>query len=674
MVARRGARGDMDIEDFIHELKRRGVVRAAGWYAIVSWVAMLAVSMTAPVLLGSSSMLKPMYALALIGLPIWCGGAWLLGAGRAPAEPEPASLRLGAGGIGLLLAVSVLLVLSAALLLRGPAQRPAEARSIAVLPFASLSADPADGYFAEGVHGDIITQLARVAELKVISRSSVLPYRGATRNLREIAAELGVATVLEGSVRRADGRVRITAQLVDARTDSNLWAASYDRELTDVFAIQSEVANAIAEALSATLTDTEKAGLAERPTADAEAYDLYLRGRDYAARAARTDEDWANALAMFDQAVVRDPGFAHAHAAAAQLHARFYWFGRDRSEARLELARAAADAALRAAPGLPQAHLALGYYHYHGHRDYPQALAEFEIARRSAPNDAEVIAAIGYVQRRLSQFDAALSQLDAAIARDPLNTLLAYERGLTLFTMRRYAEADQAYLRALALGPEDLTAASDRARLHFLWRGDDAVFAELLAKAPPAAALNPAFAWARFERCLRLADAACARAAANPALPEMLELQELLVPRALLEGHALRLGGDGVGARRAFGQARALLTSALASGPDDARAWAALALVRVALGEAEPARAAARRAVELVPVERDALLGASFLLREAQVLAATGDSDAAIEALTRLLAMPAEISAASLAIDPKWTALRGDPRFIALAAGQSPQG
>jgi TolB-like protein len=664
----------MDIEQFTHELRRRGVVRAAGWYAIVSWIAMLVVSMTAPILLGSSSMLKPMYALALIGLPIWCGGAWLLGAHRADPAPEPERARLGSSGVILLSVVALLIVASAALILRGPAPRTAEARSVAVLPFASLSEDQGDAYFAEGVHGDIIAQLARVAELKVISRSSVLPYRDSTRNLREIAAELGVAAVLEGSVRRADGRVRITAQLIDATTDSHLWAESYDRELTDVFAIQSEVANAIAAALSATLTETEKASLAERPTADAEAYDLYLRGREYASRAARTDEDWANALAMFDKAVTRDPAFAHAHAAAAQLHARLYWFGRDRTAARLALARAAADAALRAAPGLPQAHLALGYYHYHGFRDYPAALAEFEVARAAAPNDAEVIAAIGYVQRRLGRFDDALAQIDAAISRDPRNTLLAYERGLTLFTMRRYAEADQAYLRALTLGPEDLAAAGDRGRMHFIWQGDDAVLAETIAKAPATAALDPAFAWVRFERCLRLADARCAVEAANPALPEMLELQELLVPRAYLEGHALRLGRDAGGARRAFGTARNLLIAHLATAAEDARAWAALGLVRSALDERAEARAAAQRAVELVPVERDALLGANYLRRQAQVLSALGDHATALDLVERLLAMPAELSAVALAADPMWQALRGQPRFDALIAMHRPQG
>jgi len=662
----------MDIEQFTHELKRRGVVRAAGWYGIVSWIAMLVVSMTAPILMGSTSLLKPMYALVLIGLPIWCGGAWLLGARRPEPEPEPERARLGRGGVLVLSVVAVLIVASAALILQGPKHRTAEARSVAVLPFASLSEDPADAYFAEGVHGDIIAQLARVAELKVISRSSVLPYRDNTRNLREVAAELGVAAVLEGSVRRAGGRVRISAQLIDAATDSHLWAETYDRELNDVFAIQSEVANSIAHALSATLTDTEKAGLAERPTADAEAYDLYLRGREYASRAARTDEDWANALAMFEQAVSRDPAFAHAHAAAAQLHARFFWFGRDRTPARLAAARAAADAALRAAPGLPQAHLALGYYHYHGFRDYPKALAEFEVARAAAPNDAEVIAAIGYVQRRLGRFDEALAQIDAAIARDPLNTLLAYERGLTLFTMRRYAEADQAYLRALALGPEDLAAAGDRGRMHFLWRGDDAVLAETIAKAPVAAALDPAFAWVRFERCLRLADARCAAEAANPALPEMLELQELLVPRAYLEGHAARLNGDATGARRAFGAARNLLVAHLATAPEDARAWAALGMVWVALDERDQARGAAERAVTLVPVERDALLGASYLRRQAQVLTAVGDRATAIDALERLLAMPAEISAAAVAADPMWAALRDEPRFGSLI-GQAPK-
>ena len=656
----------LDIEQFTAELKRRGVIRAAGWYAIVSWVLMLVVSMTVPILLGPTTVLRPLYALALIGLPIWCGGAWLLGAHREAPAPEPEGARLGGGGVILLSVVAVLIVASAALILKGPKHRTAEARSVAVLPFASLSEDPADAYFAEGVHGDIISQLARVAELKVISRSSVMPYRNTTLNLRQVADELGVAAVLEGSVRRAGGRVRITAQLIDARSDSHLWAETFDRELTDVFAIQSEVANAIAGALSATLTDTEKASLAERPTADAEAYDLYLRGREYGSRAARSDEDWANALAMYEKAVARDPNFAHAHAAAAQLHARMYWFGRDRTAARLALSRAAADAALKAAPGLPQAHLALGYYHYHGYRDYPKALAEFEIARRSAPNDAEIISAIGYVQRRLGRFDEALAQIDAAIARDPRNTLLAYERGLTLFTMRRYAEADQAYLRALALGPEDLEAAMDRGRLHYLWTGDDRVLAETIAAAPPAAAINANFAWVRFERCLRLADAECAAEAANPALPELLELQALLVPRAFLQGHALRLAGDAVGARRAFGPARNLLIANLATEPDDARAWAALALVRVALGETEQARAAAQRAVELVPIERDAVLGPTYLLRQAEVLTALGERDAAITALTRLLAIPSEISAVALAADPQWAPLRDDPRFQAL--------
>jgi serine/threonine-protein kinase len=653
----------MQIEHFAYELRRRGVVRAAGWYAIVSWVVMLVISVIVPILTESTTILRPMYALALIGLPIWCGGAWLLGAHRPDRNPEQAGIRRGGSGVILWTVIAALVVTSVALILNRPRQRPAEARSVAVLPFASLSDDPSDAYFAEGVHGDIISQLARVAELKVISRSSVMPYRDSKLKLRQIADELDVAAVLEGSVRRAGGRIRITAQLIDARTDSHLWAETYDRDLTDVFAIQSEVANAIADALSATLTDTEKASLAERPTADATAYDLYLRGREYASRAARTDEDWRNALSMFERAVARDPAFAHAHAAAAQLHARFYWFGRDRSETRLELARAAADAALRAAPGLPQAHLALGYYHYHGHRDYPKALAEFEVARRSAPNDAEVIAAIGYVQRRLGRFDEALAQIDAAIERDPRNTLLAYERGLTLLTMRRYADADHAYLRALSLGPEDLQAAGDRGLLHYLWKGDDSVLAEIIAKAPSAAALDPSFAWIRFERCLRLGDAACANSAANPALPEMLELQNLLVPRAFLQGHALRLDGDAVGARREFGSARDQLLARLAIDSDDARAWAALALVRVELAEPDQAIAAARRAVELVPVERDAMQGASFLLREAQVLAAVGERAEAIATLERLLKIPAEISTVALSADPGWTALRDEPQF-----------
>ncbi len=662
----------MDIEQFSNELKRRGVIRAAGVYAIASWILMLVVSMTVPILLGPTTILRPLYALALIGLPIWCGGAWLLGAHRAEPAPEPEQARLGGAGIAMILVVGALLVLSASLILRGPAQREAEARSIAVLPFASLSVDPADAYFAEGVHGDIISQLARLAELKVISRSSVLPYRDTTQNLREIAAELGVATVLEGSVRRADGRVRITAQLIDARTDSHLWAETYDRELTDVFAIQSEVASAIAHALQATLTDSERAGLAKPPTNDPEAYDLYLRGREYASRAARTDDDWNSALALFAQAIARDPGFAHAHADAAQLHARLYWFGRDRSATRLALARAAADAALRADPNLPQAHLALGFYHYWGFRDYPSALAEFEIARSGAPNDAEISAAIGYVQRRLGRWDDALGQIDAAIAVDPRNPLLPYERGLTLFNQRRYAEADQSYQHALALAPDYLTAAGDRGRLHFLWHGDDSVLAAAVARASPAAALDAEFNWVRFERCLRLADAACATAAAAGAQASMLEMQDLMVPHALLDGLALRTGGDARGARRAFSAARDALATLTVAAPDDARAWIALAMAQAALGERAGARAAAQRAVELVPVENDALLGPRYLLRQAQVLTEIGDRDAALTVLARLLTIPAELSTVALERDPRWAPLRNEPRFHELAGATTP--
>ena len=659
----------MDIEQFTSELKRRGVVRAAGWYAIVSWVLMLVVSMTVPILLGPSTILRPLYALALIGLPIWCGGAWLLGAGRPAPEPERA--RLGGSGVALLAAVSVLIVASAALILRGPAHRPAEARSIAVLPFESLSDDPADAYFAEGVHGDIISQLARVAELKVISRSSVMPYRATTRNLRDVAAELGVATVLEGSVRRSAGRVRITAQLIDAASDSNLWAESYDRELTDVFAIQSEVASAIAHALQATLSDTERARLDRPLTRYPEAYDLYLRGREYHTRAGRTEQDWKSALELYAQAVTIDPDFARAHADAAQLHVHMYWYGRDRTPLRLQWAKEAAERALRADPDLPQAHLALGYYRYQGLRDYPGALAEFETARRMAPGDAEIVAAIGYVERRLGRWDDTLAHIDQAIALDPRNTLLPLERATTLHNLRRYDEADRAYERALTLGPDNMVALAARGRLHLNSDGDDLVLAAEVATAPAAARLDPDFRWATFELCLRRSDAACASGVLDDGPDGALELQDLLIPRRFLEGHALRLRGDLAGSRAAFQDAQRELAEVTRTTPDDARAWIVLAMTEAVLGRHDPARDAAQRAVELVPLERDALVHPRYQLLRASVLTQVGDRAEAVAILEQLLAIPSEVSVKALAHDPQWAALRKEPRFLALI-GEAP--
>jgi TolB-like protein/Flp pilus assembly protein TadD len=545
---------------------------------------------------------------------------------------------------------------------------PGDRRSIAVLPFASLSADPENAYFAGAIHDELLTQLSKLGDLRVISRTSVMAYSETRKTLRQIAEELGVGVVLEGSVQRAGNRVRVQAQLIDAATDEHLWAERYDRDLTDVFAIQSDIAQQIATALQARLTAGERATLAQRPTQSADAYDFYLQARDYHLRPNVTEQNLESAVRLYERALALDADFALAHAWLSQAHGQLRWHGYDRSDGRRDQQRAAAERAVRLQPQLPEARMAMGLYHYWGHRDYERALPELNAAFRSAPSNGWIQWTIGAVLRRQGQFEESLHEMEKAQVLDPRNTYMAVNLADMYTLFRRYPEADRTLSRALELAPDLYDAARRKGALYVTWRGTVDTLSAAVHRFPLDQGSAERAAFDRFLVARLQRDYATALRAAEAA-PEMLDFQDFVLPRTLLLGWARQWQGDAAGARAAFTNARATLAAALRARPDDERLHIAQGYALAGLGRRAEAEAAIRRADALMPRARDAFLAvSSYALHYAAIRAQAGDADGAIADLQRLLSGPSFLSAHNLRLDPIWDPIRDDPRFQALLA------
>jgi TolB-like protein/Tfp pilus assembly protein PilF len=541
---------------------------------------------------------------------------------------------------------------------------PGDRRSIAVLPFTSLSADPENSYFASAIHDELLTQLSKLGDLRVISRTSVMAYSDTRKTLREIAGELGVGVVLEGSVQRAGHRVRVQAQLIDAATDEHLWAESYDRDLTDVFAIQRDIAQQIASALQARLTAGERAALAQAPTQNAEAYDFYLQARDYHLRPDITQENLETAQRLYERAVALDPSFALAHARLSRTHGQLRWWGFDRSDARREQQRAAAERAVELQPDLPEARMAMGLYHYWGHRDYERALIDLRAALRSAPGNADLYHSIGAILRRQGDFEAGVREMEQALLLDPRNTLLSRDLANMYYLLRRYPESENVFKRVLELAPDFSDAASARGALHVTWRGTAdtlrAVAHRFSGDGGTRSASLDRFLAARLVR-----DHAGALRAAEAA-PELIRLQRSFHARDLLIAWARQGQGDAAGARSAFASAHATIGAALRKEPEDERLHIAHAYALAGLGRRAEAEAAIRRASSLVPPALDAFLSTFYAQDYAAIRAQAGDAAGAIADLQRLLRGPSFLSAHNLRLDPIWDPIREDPRFQAL--------
>jgi TolB-like protein/Tfp pilus assembly protein PilF len=549
-------------------------------------------------------------------------------------------------------------------------------KSIAVLPFENLSEDKANAYFADGVQDEILTNLAKIADLKVISRTSVMQYRtGKARNLREIGTQLGVAHLLEGSVQRSGGKVRVIAQLINARTDADLWAQTYDRDLADVFVIQSEIAKTIADQLQAKLSPREKAAIEKPPTTNLTAYDLYLRAQAFYAYT--TDQVLAReklpeAARLLDEAVSRDPHFVLAWCLLADVHGAIYKQGYDHTPARLELANAAVQTALRLQPESGEAHLALANYHYQGFRDYVHARTELAIARSTLPNNAKVFEYTGYIDRREGHWEEATRNLERALELDPRNFLILQQMALAYLRQRRYADATRTYDRALKIVPADPVTRIVRAQVALDWRAEiepfQSMLATLIAEDPSVA---PDVDDPDRALCERTASAAT-RALTNYPRDGAVN-NGVIFPHAYWEGVVARWQGDSARAQAAFTAARREVEKTVEKQPDFAAALSLMGMIDAGLGRKEEALREGRRAVELLPISRDAVAGTAFAINLAQIYAWTGKKDLAIEQIAAIERVPNQLSYGLLKLHPIWDSLRGDPRFEQIVASLAPK-
>ena len=558
-------------------------------------------------------------------------------------------------------------------------------KSVAVLPFENRSEDKANAYFTDGVQDEILTDLSKIADLKVISSTSVLQYKsGVARNLREIAQQLGVANVVEGSVQRSGNRVRVNAQLVDARTDAHLWAQTYDRDLVDVFAIQSEIAKAIADQLQAKLSPNEKKAIEQPPTTDLAAFDLYSRAKSLLLTvgfSATADPDLLKAIELLDEAVNRDPSFFDAYCQLAYAHEYLYAVkGRsDHTPARLALAEAAVQAATRLRPNAAETHLARAQYLYFGRRDYAGALAELEIARPALPNDPRLFVLTSYILGRRGQWEESLQNLQRAAELDPHNFSTLQQIGLSYLYLRRYAEAIAALDRAVAIMPDNAETRGVRGVVYLCWKADtrplhqtiDAILAQ-----GPGAIDRAAPYWffcALAERDPLAAERALVVVGDNPCLQEA----PIYLSRSFGEGLLARMTKDEARARTAFEAARAQQEKIVQTQPDYGPALCVLGLIDAALGRKDLALDEGRRAIALTPVEKD-FFNRILLLQYFAITAAwAGDKELALQQLEAELHAPAAsymLSYGTLKLHPLWDPLRGDPRFEKIVASLAPKG
>jgi TolB-like protein/DNA-binding winged helix-turn-helix (wHTH) protein/Tfp pilus assembly protein PilF len=584
---------------------------------------------------------------------------------------------LPATAAALVLAVAVLF------LWRDRTQNPSEApakipsakivlpeKSIAVLPFANLSADKENAFFTEGVQDDILTELAKFADLKVISRTSVASYAaGPNRNLREIGQELGVANVLEGSVRREGGKVRVTAQLIEMRTNTHLWAETYDRDLADVFAIQSDIAQRIATALEAKLAPEEKARLDARPTTNSEAYVLYVT--------ARGTENYVEAEKIYMQAIALDPGFALAYAQASILNSwSSVYDGTRKAKARTQ-----AEEALRLSPALGEAHMALGLCLYWGEKKYDAALKEFEVAATTSPNNADVHGYIGGIYRRQGRWRESIASVERARSLDPRNHGIAFLAANNYLFMRDWPAAAAGFTRALAIKPDFVLPRIGLAYLEVFRNGDPAAGRKILENIPAGVETNGMVAVSRWDLAMLERD----YAAAEKILTES-PLENFFPAgdgqKTYYQGRMARARGDLESAQRYLTAVIPDTEKRVRDNPDLAARHAELGRLYAYMQRKEDAIRESRRAVELEPESQNAFHGASHAANLALVYALTGESDQAITLIERLLSTPGpvecsdfpnNITLADLRLRWEWDSLRSNPRFQKILKGPEPK-
>jgi len=575
---------------------------------------------------------------------------------------------------------ALLLALGAAvgvMIWKGEMATPPVSSGIAVLPFESLSPDNENAFFAEGVYEGVSTKLAKLSDLKVISHNSVARYRGA-HNTQEIGRALNVAYVLEGSVRRNAGRIFLNVQLVDTRTGIHVWTESYDRNSNDVFAMQTEVAQKVADRLGAETSSTEKAAIQEPPTADLVAYDLYLRAKDLInaiSFSTRAKEDLLQAVQLLDQAVARDPSFFDAYGQLAAAHDRMYFLGFDHTDVRLKLAETAIHSVRRLRPDSGETHLTLGQHLYWAYQNYDRAREELTVAQRTLPNESRIPLMAGYIDRRQGHWEKSLEEIKQALELDPRNFSIRQQVSLTYQGLRRYKETAATLDDVLAITPKDVTSKVQRAWVDLQWRADPKplhmTIETVLAQDPSAV---PAIVIQWLELALSERDPVAAEHALAAMPIGGCRDENIAFPNSWCQGLVARLRGDEPAARDAFANARKELEQIVREQPDYAAALCAIGVVDAALGNKQDALREGERAVELMPVGKSAIDGAMLVQYLAIIYAWTGDKDRAIERLTEAMKLPgSHVTYGHLRLNPFWDPLRGDPRFEGIVASLAPK-
>ncbi len=542
-------------------------------------------------------------------------------------------------------------------------------KMIVVLPFQNMG-NAEDEFFAAGMTEEITSRLAAVSGLGVISRNSAAQYAGGQKTISQIGDELGVDYVLSGTVRWARdtegaSRVRITPQLIGVADDTQLWSNTYDRVIDDIFEVQSDIAGQVIGQLDIALLGTERATLEAKPTDNLEAYQLYLKGLDYSRRPDLTQRQFRVSTDMFQRAVELDPKFAQAHALLSLGHSRSYWFGIDTTEKRMMQARAAADRALRLDPNLGEGHLALGYVHYYGARDYERALEEFRQAERLSPGNVDVPAAMGFIYRRQGKFEEAAASFMKAMELDPRNGGMADEVAQANTYLRRHEEADRYYDRSIALIPDQIAAYFGKASNLWRWKGDADAGRATLERMPEHQSTSAVWAWVLSEGAMGDFDSSLRRLEAAPF--EFFDTSSTAVyPKSMLKGWIYELMGEREKSVAAFGEALPHLERYAQDQPDEAFAHSGLALVLSGVGRYEEAIQEVEKAAAMLPLAKDAIYGPYIIQQSAVVYTRAGDYDTAIDRVETLMSIPYTTTATVLRLHPRWAPLRNHPRFQAL--------
>jgi len=593
----------------------------------------------------------------------------VFGRGKKWLQRNPTAAGMAVLSLALLAAMGVIVWTSD--LFRRPA-----AAGIAVLPFENLSNDREDVSFADGVQDDLLTKLAKIAHLKVISRTSVMLYRD-QHNTPQIGDELGVSHVLEGSVRKTGAWLHINVQLIDTRTDSHVWAEEYDRDLKDMFAVQSEIAQEVAKQLHAKISRAEKLAIERPPTVDLTAFDLYSRAKNLVVTASSISTAKAKLLEAADllnQAVAHDSSFFQAYCQLASTHNQLYFFGDDHTPARLRLAEAAVQAAFRLRADAAEAHLVRAENLYYGYLDYDGAFAELDIARHTLPNEPRLFELKGYIERRRGRWEDCTRNLERAIDLDPRNVDLLQQIALSYGHLGRYSEEKSVFDRVLAIEPNDIETQVESSLVELDWKGDTRPLHRTINSiraTNPSAVPGIAVGWLICALAER--DAASIKDALAASSEFPLSSDAVQFSRPFVEGLIAHMANEDAKARSAFTAARAEQERIIQAQPSYGPPLCVLGLIDAALGRKEEALREGRRAVELLPAEKDAINGPGMIQYLAVIAAWVGDKDLACQQLATAVGRPGAPSYGQLKLIPFWDPLRGDPCFETIVASLAPK-